>query len=166
MPTVLYLRGTPGTGKRVTADILERDLGWPVVWVHFFDKVYAAIGSHQVPDLTDKLIRATAGHLMAWGRDFIVVRPSRQAWGMECVKADASARGYKFLPVRLTAAYPVLVQRVTRRWHESPFRVTTREALDEYLAARAEEPFPGEFEVKTDHLTPEQCAGRIKELLP
>ncbi len=165
MPTVLYLRGSPGTGKRTVADVLERDLRWPVLWVHQFDAVYTAIGEYKVPALTDKLMRATAAHLMERGRDFIAVRPSRQTWGLEGIKADAGSYGYRFVAVRLTAAYPVLVQRVTRRWHESPHRLTTREALDEYLSARPEEAFPGEFEVKTDSLTPEQVAGRVKELL-
>ncbi len=60
----------------------------------------------------------------------------------------------------------MLVTRVTRRWTESPYRLTTRAALDEYLADRPEESFPGEFEIKTDNMTPEQVAGRVKELLP
>ena len=166
MPTVVYLRGAPGTGKRTVADVLERDLGWPVLWVHHFDAVYKAIGEYKVPLLTDELMGRTADHLMKRGRDFLMVRPSRSSWSVAYTAGIARANGYKFVPVRLTAAYPVLAQRVTRRWHESPFRITTREALDEYLSARPEEPFPGEFEVKTDALTPEQIAGRIKELLP
>jgi hypothetical protein len=166
MPTVLYLRGAPGTGKRTVADILERDLCWPVLWVHLLDPVYKAIGSYKVPDLTDKLIRATASHLMSQKRDFIVVRPSRQTWGMEGVASDANSYGHSFVGVKLTASYKTLVTRVTRRCHVSPFRLTTQEALDEYLNSRPESAFPGEHVVDTESLTPEQVAGRVKELLP
>lgn len=166
MPVCLYLRGCPGTGKHTVARILERDLGWPVLWVHQFDAVYTAIGEHRVPDLTDELMGRTADHLMKAGRDFLFVRPSRSSGSVAYTSGIARANGYKFLPVRLTAAYPVLAQRVTRRWHESPFRITTREALDEYLAARPEEEFAGEYVIDTATLTPEQVAGRVKELLP
>ena len=103
MPTVLYIRGEPGSGKSTVARVLERDLGWPLVWVHHFDPIYAAIGEHRVPDLTDKLIRSVALHLMVQDRSMIVVRPSRQTWGMECVAKDAKANRYKFVPVRLAA---------------------------------------------------------------
>ncbi len=164
MPVCLYLRGSPGTGKRTTADILERDLGWPVLWVHQFDAVYTAIGEYKVPRLTDGLIREVCRHLIAKGKSFIVVRPAREA---NSVRYNGSINDdFHFVAVRLTAPYPVLAQRVTRRWHESPFRITTREALDEYLSARPEEEFPGEYVIDTAALTPEQVAGRIKELLP
>ncbi len=166
MPVCLYLRGSPGSGKNVCARILERDLGWPRLWVHHFDAVYRIIGEYKVPDLTDKLIRDVACHLMQRGRDFMVVRPSRQTWGMRGVDEEAKAFDYTFVPVMLTASYNVLLTRVTRRWSESPFRLTTKEALDEYLAARREEAWPGEHVIDTDKLTPEQVAGRIKELLP
>ncbi len=167
MPTCLYIRGVPGSGKHTVGCLLERDLGWPMLWVHLFDPVYATVGEHKAPDLTDRLMAAAADYLIHYkGRDLIVVRPSRQIAGMQRIRDDASAHGYKFIPVRLTAAYPILATRVTRRWTESPFRLTTREALDEYLADRPEEAFPGEFVVETDRMSPEQVAGRIKELLP
>lgn len=165
MPTCLYLRGAPGTGKRTCADLLERDLQWPVVWVHAFDPIYKAIGEYKCPDLTDKLIRDVSSHLMERKRDFIVVRPSRQERGMNCVKAPATVHGYKFIAVQLIADYVTLCTRVTRRWHESEFRLTTKEALDEYLADRKAEPFDGEHIIDTTKMTPEQVAGKIKELL-
>lgn len=148
------------------AGILQRDLGWPMLWCHLFDPVYTAVGEYKCPALTDGLMREAARHLMDRGRDFLAVRPSRQAGGLRAVRADAAEYGYRFVPVKLTAAYPVLVTRVTRRWAESPYRLTTKAALDEYLAARPAEDVPGEFEVPTDSLTPEQVAGKIKELLP
>ncbi len=166
MPTVLYLRGSPGSGKRTVADVLDRDLHWPVLWVHSFDAVYRIIGEYKTPDLTDKLIRDVACHLMQRNRDFMVVRPSRQTWGMRGVAEEAKSFDYTFVPVMLTASYATLLTRVTRRWSESPFRLTTKEALDEYLAARREEAWPGEHTIDTDKLTPEQVCGRIKELLP
>lgn len=166
MPVCLYLRGCPGSGKRTVADVLERDLGWPVVWVHLFDPVYKAIGEYKVPSLTDKLIRSTANHLMDKGRNLIVARPSRQTWGMWSLSKDAAQKKYTFVPVKLVADYRTLVTRVTRRWTESDFRLTTKEALDEYIGARPEEAFDGEHLIATDDLTPEQVAARVKELLP
>ncbi len=164
MPTCLYLRGAPGTGKRTVSDVLERDLGWPVLWVHHFDAIYKAIGEYKVPRLTDGLIREVCRHLIAKGKSFIVVRPARER---DSVRYNGTINDdFHFVPVRLTADYATLCTRVTRRWHESPFRITTREALDEYLNARPEEAFPGEHVIDTTHLTPEQVAGRVKELLP
>jgi hypothetical protein len=165
MPTLCYIRGEPGTGKDTVSSLLVRDLGWPRVWVHSFDPVYAAIGEYKVPSLTDKLIRSTANHLMDAGRDLIVVRPSRQVWGMDGLREDAERKRYTFVAVKLAADYKTLVTRVTRRWTESPFRLTTREALDEYRNSRKEEPFAGETVIDTTALTPEQVAGKIKELL-
>lgn len=161
----LYLRGSPGTGKRTVADILERDWGWPVIWVHAFDAIYKAIGEYKVPDLTDKLIRDVASHLMSRKRDFIIVRPSRTAWGIENIKQAAKWYHCKLIVVTLTADTETLYTRVTRRWHESPFRLTTREALDEYLGERKGEAFDGEHTIDTTNLTPEEVAARVKELL-
>jgi broad-specificity NMP kinase len=166
MPVCLYLRGAPGTGKDTVSSLLVRDLGWPRVWVHDFDAIYTAIGQHKVPDLTDKLIRDVASYLIDQKRNLIVVRPSRQTWGMEAIRSRAAFSGYELVVVKLVASYATLVTRVTRRWTESPFRLTTKESLDEYLGARKEEVFPGEIEIDTTSLTPEVVAGRIKELLP
>lgn len=167
MPTCLYLRGTPGTGKNTVARILERDLGWPRLWCHHFDAVYRVIGEYKVPELTDMLMRYVARHIIKnQGRDFMIVRPSRNRVGLDHIAPIARHHGYTFIPVRLTASYPVLVTRVTRRWAESPFRLTTKEALDEYLGARPESEYPGEHVIQTDDLAPEEVAGRIKELLP
>lgn len=137
-----------------------------MVWVHSFDKLYEAIGEYRVPDLTDRLILSTATHLMIRKRDFIVCRPSRQIGGMKFIEGQCKSREtYKFVPVQLTAAYSTLATRVTRRHYESPFRITTKAALDEYLAARQPEAFPGETIIDTDDLQPKQVAERIKGLL-
>ncbi len=165
MPTVLYLRGVPGTGKHTVARILERDLGWPRLWVHHFDAIYRIIGEHRVPDLTDKLFRDVADYLMQKQRDFIIVRPSRQTRSMESIAEECRKFGYSFLPVRLTASYDTLLTRVTRRWHESDFRVNSKAGLDEYLGDRKEEEFPGEHVVNTDKLTPEDAAAQIRKLI-
>ncbi len=166
MPTCLYLRGVPGSGKHTVAELLSRDLGWPLVWVHSFDPVYAAIGDYKVPYLTDRLILNVATHLMIRKSNLIVVRPSRSVEGMRFVANQCNSRGdYRFIPVQLTAAYSTLATRVTRRHYESPFRITTAAALDEYLEARSPEAFPGETIIETDDLEPEQVAERIKELL-
>lgn len=167
-PTCLYLRGAPGSGKHTVARILERDLGWPRLWVHHFDAVYRAIGDYKVPNLTDELMLPVCVHLMLKKKNLIVVRPSRNINLMIDVSSHAESYGHRFVPVRLTAKYDTLVTRVTRRavGNESPFRLTTRTALDEYLKDRPEENWIGETVVPTDLMTPEQVAGRIKELLP
>lgn len=165
MPTCLFLRGVPGSGKNAVARLLEKDLGWPRLWVHHFDSVYRSIGEYRVPELTDKLIRDVASHLMNQKRDFLIVRPSRGTWGIECIEREAKYRGYNFVVVRLTADYDTLVKRVEGRQAESPFRLTTREALDEYLNARRDESFHGEHLIDTVDLSPAEVAGRIKELL-
>ena len=169
MPTCLYIRGTPGTGKRTVADILERDLGWPVLWVHHFDAVYKAIGEYRNSKLTTDMMMPAVLHVLNQKRDLIIVRPTRDPWIIKVIEAECKilkSRQFTFVPVRLTANYATLCTRITRRWHESPFRLTTKEALDEYLAARPESEFPGEHVIDTDKMTPEQVAGRIKELLP
>ena len=166
MPTVVYLRGCPGSGKNVCARLLERDLGWPRLWVHQLDVLFKVIGEYRVPRLTDRLLSEVASYLMGRGKDFIFVRPSRDAASVKSIAELAAANGYNFVPVRLAASYDTLVTRVTRRWAESPFRLTTKEALDEYLEARPESAYPGEHVIDTDNLTPEDVAGKVKELLP
>lgn len=167
MPTVCYLRGAPGTGKNVTARILERDLKWPRLWVHHLDPIYRVIGDYKVPKLTDTIMRAVADHLCEKGKDFLFVRPSRDIESVFSIR-DMVMRfhpSYTFVAVKLTAPYATLVTRVTRRWAESPFRLTTQAALDEYLGARPESDYPGEHVIDTEKLSPEMVAGRIKELL-
>jgi hypothetical protein len=137
-----------------------------MVWVHQFDAVYQAIGEYKVPTLTDRLIDAVVDYLTLRKKDFVVVRPAREKHSVHAIGVDCELAGYNFIPVRLTADYRTLTQRVTRRSYESPCRITTKEALDEYLNARPEQPYPGEHVIATDSLTPEQVAGRIKELLP
>jgi shikimate kinase len=166
MPHVLYIRGCPGAGKHTVAKAVERLLGWPRLWSHHFDPVYRIVGDHRVPGLTDKLMRVTASYFMDQKRSLIVVRPSRQTWGMECIQRDALERKYSFIPVRLTATYETMLARVESRQNESPFRVNTREGLDEYLNSRNEEVFPGENVIGTDMITAEEVAAKIRELIP
>lgn len=165
MLTCLFIRGVPGSGKNAVARILEKELKWPRIWVHHFDALYRVLGSYKVPDLTDKLIRDVASHLMIQGRDFMIVRPSRTTWGMECVAREGRMKGYKFVAVKLTADYDTLVSRVQSRVAESPFRLTTKEALDEYLESRREECFPGELVIDTTAMALADVAARIKEAL-
>jgi shikimate kinase len=166
MPHVLYLRGCPGTGKNTIARILERELGWPRLWVHHWDSLYRVIGDYKVPDLTDRLMRVAANYLMEQKRSLLVVRPSRQIRGMDCVREEGNKFGYTFIPVRLTATYETMLARVESRQNESPFRVNTREGLDEYLNSRKEEEFIGESVIETDKMTAEEVAAKIRELIP
>jgi len=166
MPVALYLRGAPGTGKNTTARILERGLGWPRLWVHHFDPLYRIVGDHRLPDLTDRLMRVAANYLMEQRRNLLVVRPSRQTRGMECVQDEAKKFGYTFIAVRLTASYESMLARVQSRQNESPFRVNSKDGLDEYLNSRKEEEFANEIVISTDKMNPEEVAAKIRELIP
>lgn len=166
MAVCLYLRGSPGTGKNTVARLLERDLKWPRLWVHHLDSLYRAIGEYRLPTLTNDILELAAAYMMSQQKDFMFVRPSRESRSVQSIAMRAMGYDYTFVPVRLTASYQNLVTRVTRRWAESPFRLTTKEALDEYLESRPEQPYAGETVIDTDALSPEQVAGRIKELLP
>jgi hypothetical protein len=100
---------------------------------------------------------------MSQKRDFLIVRPSRNADGMRMIDRDMA--GYRYVYVQLAARYETLATRVTRRHHESPFRITTEAALDEYLTAREPENWPGETIIHTDDLQPEDVAAKIRGLL-
>lgn len=165
MPTCVFIRGIPGTGKNTVSKLLERELQWPRIWVHSFDEIYKAIGNYKCPDLTDRLIRDVSAYMMQQKRDFLIVRPSRTTWGMECIAREARYNGYKFVAVKLMASYDTMLARVANRPNESPFRLTTKEALDEYLSSRKEEAFAGEVVIETDGVTAEGVAARVKELL-
>lgn len=166
MPTLLYIRGLPLSGKKETSDILGPALGWPVLWVHDHNETYKKIGTHKCPDLTDKLMRDVALYVMDnQKRDLIVVRPSRGTWGMWSLSRAAAERGYNFVAIKLTADRETLIRRMAGRGPADECRISTVAELDEYLEGRKEEPFAGEFEVKTDNLTPESVARMIRELL-
>jgi broad-specificity NMP kinase len=167
MPVLLYIRGVPLSGKKTTSEILEPDLGWPCLWVHDHNVTYKKIGTHKCPDLTDKLMRDVALYVMdVQKRDFMVVRPSRGTWGMWSLRNAALERGYMFVAVQLTATREELIRRMAGRGPEDECRISTVPELDEYLTARPEEPFAGEHVIDTTSLTPEQAAGKVKELLP
>ncbi len=170
MPTCLFIRGEPGSGKDTVSRILESDLGWTRLWVHHFDAVYKAIGEHRVPRLTNTLIDAVVVHLMSenriWNldRNIIVVRPARQSWAVQTISLEALEYGYRFIPVRLTASYETLLDRTCSR-EPTGFRIHDGASLDEYLNSRPLEEFPGEHVIATDALTPEEVADKIKGLL-
>lgn len=165
MPYVVYLRGEPGAGKRTVAGRLAADLGCPTVWLHDFESVYKAVGFDPDPRLMDAVLQPVAEYLMGKGRDFLFVRPARGVGSVRRVAEAAGRYGHRFIPVRLAATYETLLRRVRSR-PPSPFRIADQPALDKYLAARPLEPYPGEYVIQTDGLTPEEVAGRVKELLP
>lgn len=168
MKTLLYIRGKPGTGKHTVSKIIANYLKWPVLWVHDFDAVYRAIGEHRDPYLTDDLMNAVAKRVMTSGRDFMIVRPSRDWVSVSEVEREAVYREYRMVVVRLTADYGTLQERIAARvvgGDSSPFRVSTKAALDEYLSARPDTDYPGECVIPTDGIGPEIVARRIVELV-
>lgn len=164
MKTLLYVRGEPGTGKHTVGQMVANYLGWPMLWVHLFDPVYRLVGDHRVPALTDELMTATATHLMSSGRDFLVVRPSRWWGSVSDVRTEAEGRGYRFVLVRLAAEYPTMLSRVLSRSDRSEFRISTKEALDEYLAARPAVELD-ETVIDTTRTGPELVARRVVSLV-
>ncbi len=164
MPTVLYLRGEPGSGKKTVADILNRDRQWALCWLHSLDDVYRIIGHHPPPAVMDAILRPVVNYLMWKKRDILFVRPARTRQSVESVAEAAKCLGYKFICIRLTANYDTLLDRVCQR-EPNDFRVYDGEGLDNYLNARPLEEFPGEHTVNTDKLTPEDAAAQIRKLI-
>lgn len=164
MPTVVYLRGEPGAGKKTAADILKRDLGWALCWLHSLDGVYQIVGHHPPPDVMDAVMRPVVEYLMRQRRNILFVRPARTRLSVESVARQAKDLGYDFVCVRLAAGYRTLLGRVCSRG-PSEYRVYDSNGLDRYLDARPLESYPGEHVIDTDDLTPEQVAERVKGLL-
>jgi hypothetical protein len=165
MPVCLYIRGEPGSGKITTATILERELGWKVVWLHRFDVVYEVAGGNPGPKLMDDVLLPVVRHLLTAGQNVIFVRPARGRESVEGVRQVARELGCGFVLVRLTAAPETLSQRVSSR-PLLPFRIQTPAELDDYRNARPLDRLMGEHVIDTTDLEPGQVAGRIKGLLP
>lgn len=163
--TLLYIRGEPGSGKHTVGRLVAAALGWPMLWVHDFDAVYRSVGDHRIPEMTDDLMNAAAKRMMIRGDNFILVRPSRNWISVDEVKREADYRGYRFIVVRLTAPYAILLDRVLSRSNNSATRINSKESLDEYLTARPATDFPGERVIDTADTSAEMVAGRIVELV-
>jgi dephospho-CoA kinase len=163
--TFVYLRGQPATGKITVARILEKQLGWKVFWFHELkNAVYDIVREHRIPRLMDELTQPILKFLLERGDNLIYVRPSPDKETVENIQALLSNfPDYRVVVIRLTASYDTLVQRATARQDE--YRISTQEALDQYIQSRSETPVSGEYCIDTDGRSPEAIAQEIVQLI-
>lgn len=159
MKRLLFLRGSPGSGKQTVGKIVSELLQWEMLWFHDL---------YRLPD-PDPVVIATivlpglAMRLQS-GKDLVFVRPARLRSTVEEVINLATHCGYSSMVVRLTASRAKLVSRVMER-EKFPWRVSDSKGLDKYLANGGAEDYPGESIIETDNLTPEEVASFIERLV-
>ena len=164
---ILMLRGAPGSGKHTVAQILEKDLGWKLVWHHSLDEVCRIIGDHKNGALMNEVTAPILKHLMGLGQNIVYVRPAKDRRTIELVHDLAAQSGYKFILVTLAANYETLCKRVAQREH-SEFRVRDKAGLDEYLNRPNEPPInevDSGWTINTDHHSPRSAADMIMDIL-
>lgn len=163
----LFIYGSPATGKITVARILQKKLGWKLLWFHDIkNAVYEIVKVHRIPELMNEVTEPIIKFLLAGNDDIIYVRPAGNAETINRVKKIVElSSDYNFTLVRLDASYETLLSRVSARKDE--YRICSKEDLDKYLADKGgtPKPFPGEFIVSTDDKTPEQVTAEILALL-
>jgi dephospho-CoA kinase len=165
MKHFVYLRGNPGVGKITVARILEKDLGWKILWFHDLkNAVYNVVKEHRIPRLMDEVTQPVIKHLLGQGEPIIYTRCSPDQVTVEGVqKVVASNPDYIFKPVLLTASRETLLERVLQR--NDPYRIYNQKDLDEYLNSRQTVPVKGEAVIATDGLSPEQVAAQVRQAI-
>ncbi len=165
MKHFIYLRGNPGVGKITVARILEKELGWKVLWFHDLkNAVYNIVKEHRIPRLMDQVTQPVIKHLLDQGENIIYTRCSPDKETVEGVKKTIdSAKDYVFHPILLTASYETLLERVSQR--DDPYRIGSKKDLDDYVNNRTTAPVEGELIIETDGLSAEQVAAKILALL-
>ena len=164
MPTLLFIRGSPGSGKITVARLLEQDLGWRLFWLHDLDGISRTVGhgrDGKVARLMDDVTTPVLRHLMRDGKDLIYVRPARDRATVELAHDLAACAGYRFVLVTLMAKYKTLCNRVESRPFV-PGRISSKVQLDEYLSSRPLLEINTGLIVETDGKTPEEVAEEIK----
>jgi broad-specificity NMP kinase len=166
MKYFLYIRGNPGVGKITVARILEKELGWKVLWFHDLkNAVFNVVKEHRIPRLMDEVTQPVIRYLLDTGENIIYTRCSPDKETVEGVKSVvASNPDYSFLPILLVAPYNTLLQRVSGR--NDPFRINSKKDLDDYVNNRSTVGIEKELVIETDGLSPEQVAAKILKSLP
>ncbi len=144
-PTLLYLRGAPGTGKYTVAKILRDELGWPFFWYH---------------QAGEGLVYVKGGHEL--GISMIYARPARLKESVSNVLALAP--DHRHVVVMLAANYGTMVERVGKR-EKIHNRLSTEAQLAAYFSERPFDPWPGEHKVWADNCGPKTVAAKVRSLL-
>ena len=164
-PTLLYIRGCPGSGKITTAKIVARELGWPLLWFHDFDFLRPAIGEALAADMViGDAIHVVLNGLIKSGRNVVYVRPSRTPETVNRTRRLAEQHGCRFVLVGLTASYGTLCERVSSR-PGTEYRISTRDGLDEYLSRPEFYEFDDQHTFDTTDIWPSKTAQKIIELV-
>jgi len=165
MKTFLYIRGNPGTGKITLARLISEQMGWRLFWFHDLkNAVSDIVQERRISRLMDAVTIPVLEYLLEKGDDIIYARPSPDKESVEGILAAvASYPAYRFCVVRLVAEYETLHSRVINR--EDPYRINTKEALDEYLAEKSVMDITGEHIIATDGLTPEEVALKVLAII-
>ena len=165
MKTFLYIRGNPATGKITVARVLEQKLGWKLFWFHDLkNAVYNIVKEHRIPRLMDEITVPVVKYILEKGENIIYVRPSPDKETIENIHhAVKQYPEYTFVVIRLEAEYQTMLSRALER--HDPYRIPSKDTLDEYLGQTTVANIDGEYIIKTDNTTPEEIAKKIEEIL-